>query len=226
MIKILNVYKTYETDIAVEALKNINLEINEKGLVAIIGRSGSGKSTLLNILGALDNVSSGKILYDDVDISELNEKELLEFRNKKIGYIFQAFYLEPSLSVMTNISLPLIINGVNKKEREIIAKKYLKELGLEGKDNQKASELSGGEKQRVCICRALINNPDIILADEPTGNLDYENGQNVMKILKEISLNKVVILVTHNLEDAKKYADRIITIFDGTIIEDIKNENQ
>lgn len=225
MIKIKNICKKYEEgSIVVEALKNINLEFESNGITAIIGRSGSGKSTLLNLIGALDKPTSGNIFFDDVDITNLEENELLQFRNKKIGYIFQNFYLEPALSTITNISLPLIIRGIPKKEREEEALKLIKKLNLDGKEKQITLNLSGGEKQRVCICRALINNPDLILADEPTGNLDYENGQNVMGILKEISKDRKVILVTHNLDDAKKYANRIINLSDGEIIEDIKNE--
>ncbi len=226
MISIKNVSKCYKNkDIEVNALNGISLDIKENMITAIIGRSGSGKSTLLNIIGALDKPTSGEVYFDDRNICNLNEDELLSFRNSKVGYIFQSFYLENSLSVLTNVEIPLIIRGVDKKEREDKALDLLMRFGLAGKENQRVSELSGGERQRVCICRALISNPDVILADEPTGNLDYENGQIVLNMLKDIaSMGKIVILVTHNLDDAKAYAKRIIKLSDGIILEDSINE--
>lgn len=227
MISIKNVSKNYiNKNIEVKALKGINVDIEEKKITAIIGRSGSGKSTLLNIIGALDTPSFGEIYFDDRNISNLSQKELLQFRNSKIGYIFQSFYLENNLTVLTNIVIPLMIKGIDKKEREAKALELMDRFGLSGKEKQKVSELSGGERQRVCICRALISNPDVILADEPTGNLDFENGQIVLQMLKEIALSgKIVVLVTHNLDDAKMFADRIIKLSDGQIVEDIINEN-
>lgn len=227
MISIKNVSKNYiNKNIEVNALKGINVDIEEKKVTAIIGRSGSGKSTLLNIIGALDTPSFGEIYFEDRNISNLSQKELLQFRNSKIGYIFQSFYLESNLTVLTNIVIPLMIKGIDKKEREAKALELMDRFGLTGKEKQKVSELSGGERQRVCICRALISNPDVILADEPTGNLDFENGQIVLQILKEIALSgKIVVLVTHNLDDAKMFADRIIKLSDGQIVEDIINEN-
>lgn len=226
MIILNNINKTYENkDIKVEALKNINLKI-DKGLNAILGKSGSGKSTLMNLIGALDKPTSGEIYFDDKKITDLKDNYLAVFRNKNVGYIFQFFYLEPHLKVIDNICLPLTINGIAKADREEKALKYLEMLGLNSKGNQMTGKLSGGEMQRVCIARALINDPLCILADEPTGNLDNENAIAVMDLLKSISNEgKIVILVTHNEDFAKKYADRIIRIENGQIVGDEMNEN-
>ena len=226
MIILNNINKTYENkDIKVEALKNINLKI-DKGLTVILGKSGSGKSTLMNLIGALDKPTSGEIYFDDKKITDLKDNYLAVFRNKNVGYIFQFFYLEPHLKVIDNICLPLTINGIPKAEREEKALKYLEMLGLNSKGNQMTGKLSGGEMQRVCIARALINDPLCILADEPTGNLDNENAIAVMDLLKSISNEgKIVILVTHNEDFAKKYADRIIRISNGEIVGDEMNEN-
>lgn len=226
MIILNNINKTYENkDIKVEALKNINLKI-DKGLNAILGKSGSGKSTLMNLIGALDKPTSGEIYFDDKKITDLKDNYLAVFRNKNVGYIFQFFYLEPHLKVIDNICLPLTINGIAKAEREEKALKYLEMLGLNSKGNQMTGKLSGGEMQRVCIARALINDPLCILADEPTGNLDNENAIAVMDLLKNISNEgKIVILVTHNEDFARKYADRIIRISNGEIVGDEMNEN-
>ena len=227
MISLKNIYKSYvNKNIAVNALNGITLDIKENMITAIIGRSGSGKSTLLNIIGALDVPTSGEVFYENKNILNFSNQEMLEFRNNKVGYIFQSFYLESNLTVLTNIVIPLMIRGIGKKEREAKALELMDRFGLKGKEKQNVSELSGGERQRVCICRALISDPDVILADEPTGNLDYENGQTVLKMLKDIaSMGKIVLLVTHNLDDAKMYVNRIIKLSDGQIVEDITNEN-
>lgn len=216
MIIVKNLSKIYGSkDASVIALKDINLTIEEGLLTVILGKSGSGKTTLMNMIGGLDKPNSGSVIVDDVDICKLSAKDLANYRNKKIGFVFQSFYLESSFTVLDNVCMPLMICGIGKKEREARGKEILIKLGLEEKINKKANELSGGQKQRVSLARALINNPDIILADEPTGNLDTKTGKEVMDILKDISKSgKTVILVTHNLDDAKM-ADKMINIEDG-----------
>ncbi len=219
MIKIENLSKVYgEGESKVIALDNISFEQKEQEkFIAIIGKSGSGKSTLLNIIGALEKATSGDVQIDSVNILALNEKERAVFRSKKIGYIFQAFYLESEFSVLENVELPLLIAGVNKKDREIKAKEYITKLGLESKIYEKVKNLSGGQKQRVAIARALVKEPSVLLADEPTGNLDSANGQEVMQILKKIAESgRTVLLVTHNIQDAQ-IADKIIELQDGKI---------
>lgn len=219
MIKFENLSKVYgEGESKVIALDNISFEQKEQEkFIAIIGKSGSGKSTLLNIIGALEKATSGDVQIDSVNILALNEKERAVFRSKKIGYIFQAFYLESEFSVLENVELPLLIAGVNKKDREIKAKEYITKLGLESKIYEKVKNLSGGQKQRVAIARALVKEPSVLLADEPTGNLDSTNGQEVMQILKKIAESgRTVLLVTHNIQDAQ-IADKIIELQDGKI---------
>ncbi len=225
MIKLKNISKIYGDKYnELIALNDINLKIENKKLTAIIGKSGSGKSTLMNIVGALDKTTKGEVIINNQKINDLNEIELSNFRNKNTGFIFQSFYLEPSFTVFQNIEMPLIISGVSKKERIKKIESTLISLDIFGKKDKKVNELSSGEKQRVCIARAIVNDANIILADEPTGNLDSENGENVMNILQSLAKNgKTVILVTHNIEDAKKYADRIIELLDGKIIKDMEN---
>lgn len=233
MIVLKNVSKDYGTgEAVVHALRNVDLEIRSGKMTAILGKSGSGKSTLMNMIGALDKPTEGEVFLDGVNITKLNERELAEYRNKRTGFIFQTFYLEPTFSVLENICMPLTIAGVNRKIREEKALELLTLFGIPEKKKKLAGELSGGEKQRVAIARALINDPDIILADEPTGNLDSENGEAVMQILRSIaSSEKTVILVTHNREDAKRYADTIVELKDGKVdrvlenMEGGKNEN-
>ncbi len=219
MIKLIDVCKTYGSkESKVEALKNINLCLEEGKFIVIVGKSGSGKTTLMNMIGALDQPTSGCIFYNEKEVTSLKPNELALYRNKTIGFVFQNFYLEPTYTVLENVCMPLTIAGEDKKIREGKGIEILKKLGLGSKIKKKANELSGGEKQRVSIARALISNPSIILADEPTGNLDSENGREIMRILKTIvTTGKTVILVTHNMDDAKN-ADIIITIKDGRII--------
>ncbi|MBR6072108.1 MAG: ABC transporter ATP-binding protein [Acholeplasmatales bacterium] len=216
MIVLRDVNKIYgKGEGAVHALKDANLVIEDGKFTAILGKSGSGKSTLMNIIGALDSPTSGTIESNGVILNELDKNELAKYRNKTTGFVFQSFYLEPTFTVLENVAMPLTIAGMNKKERELKATKIIEELGLSEKINKKASELSGGQKQRVSIARALVHDPDIVLADEPTGNLDSQNGAEVMALLKKIvEKGKSVILVTHNMEDAKN-ADNIIEIKDG-----------
>lgn len=223
MIKLINISKDYNDDMVVHALKDVSLEIPDSKFISIVGKSGSGKTTLLNIIGALDRPTKGEIYFQDLLITSLDDKELAEYRNKNIGYIFQDFYLEPSFTVLENVCMPLVIKGMKKKEREEIVLKYLALLGIDKKANVMVSKLSGGEKQRCAIARALVNGGNIILADEPTGNLDSINSKIVLDELKKLtSIGKTVILVTHNEDDASKYSDYVITIKDGVIDNEIK----
>lgn len=216
--KVNRIYGTGEG--AVHALKDIDLVIEDGKFTCILGKSGSGKSTLMNIIGALDTPTSGKVFNNDIDLSTLNEDQLADYRNKTTGFVFQSFYLEPSYTVLENVVMPLTIAGMKRKEREEMGKDILIKLGLEDKIYKRANELSGGQKQRVSIARALVRNPDLILADEPTGNLDSQNGAEVMVLFKEIvKMGKSVVLVTHNAEDAKN-ADNIVRIKDGVITAD------
>ncbi len=214
MIKINNLSKIYKDN--TQALDNVNLTLNNN-FISIVGQSGSGKSTLLNMIGGIDRPTSGEIIIDDLDISKLNDNELSLYRNKNIGFIFQSFYLNGNYKVIENVMLPLIIANIKKKEREILATEVLVKLGILHLKDKYASEISGGEAQRVAIARAIVNNPKILLADEPTGNLDSKNGIMVMDLLKEISKDRMVIMVTHNL-DYTKYSDEVITISDGKIV--------
>lgn len=221
MIILKKVNRIYgEGEGAVHALKDIDLVIEDGKFTCILGKSGSGKSTLMNIIGALDTPTSGKVFNNDIDLSTLNEDQLADYRNKTTGFVFQSFYLEPSYTVLENVVMPLTIAGMKRKEREEMGKDILIKLGLEDKIYKRANELSGGQKQRVSIARALVRNPDLILADEPTGNLDSQNGAEVMVLFKEIvKMGKSVVLVTHNAEDAKN-ADNIVRIKDGVITAD------
>ena len=226
MIKLIDVNKIYgKGDSAVHALKNVNLDLPDGKFISIVGKSGSGKSTLMNIVGALDSVTDGTVIIGDKDLTKLNAKELADYRNKNIGYIFQSFYLEPTFTVLENVAMPLTIGGMAKKEREKLALEAIEKLNLSDKADKKASELSGGQKQRVSIARALVSNPDIILADEPTGNLDSQNGQEVIALLQDIcNSGKTVLLVTHNIDDARK-TDIMVEIKDGVISNIIHNDD-
>lgn len=203
-------------DMKVDALKNVNIRIENSEFVAIVGSSGSGKSTLLHMLGGLERSSSGIIKINEMDISKLNEKELAEYRRKEVGFIFQQFNLIPILNVRENIELPLIIG--NEEIDDEYIDYLINILGLKDREKHLPSQLSGGQQQRVAIGRALSTKPSIILADEPTGNLDAKNTKEVIKLLKESSksLNQTLIVITHD-DDIAREADRIITIVDGCI---------
>lgn len=200
------------------ALKEVSISIKKGEFLAIVGRSGSGKSTLLNILGTLDKPTSGNVIVDNKKLDSLTKKQLDQYRNKEIGFVFQSFHLEPTYSVYKNVEIPLLIANVPEKERKEKILGALSKVDMLEKEKNYAAQLSGGEKQRVCIARALVNSPSIILADEPCGNLDSVNGKRVMELLKKTAKEgKTVILVTHNMEDAKM-TDRIITLQDGQVI--------
>ena len=218
MIEFHNISKTYGYgDSAVNALSDITLKIPEGKFVSIVGKSGSGKSTMMNLVGALDKPTGGSINSDGQDLTSMSDDQLAEYRNKHIGYIFQSFYLEPTFTVLENVAMPLTIAGEKKAVREEAAKKVIAQLGLSDKISKKASELSGGQKQRVSIARALVHNPKVVLADEPTGNLDSHNGAEVIKLLQQIAdSGKTVILVTHNIEDAYR-TDIMIVLKDGKV---------
>lgn len=203
-----------------EALKNINLTIEKGEFVAIMGASGSGKSTLLNILGCIDSLSNGSYNFNNKDVETLHNKELAHLRNKEIGYIFQSFNLIEELNIIENVSMPLGYGGVKTKERHKIALKLLEQVGLLEKEKVYPRHLSGGQQQRVAIARALSNNPDVLLADEPTGNLDSKSGAEIMDILMDLhKKNTTIILVTHD-EKVAAYAKRRIVLKDGEIILD------
>jgi len=206
-------------------LKNINLDIFKNEYVALMGPSGSGKSTLMNILGCLDSPSKGRYILNGKDVSGMEDNDLAEVRNKEIGFVFQQFNLLPRLTAAENVALPLIYSGVGKKERIDRAMDVLQKVKLVDRSTHKPNELSGGQCQRVAIARALINNPSIILADEPTGNLDSKTSYEIMDILGKIHADgNTVILVTHE-EDISHFAHRVIRLRDGSVETDIINEN-
>lgn len=218
LIRLKNVTKDYNLgDLVVKVLKGITLKINEGEFVAIQGRSGSGKSTLMNILGLLDTPTTGSYYLGDTDASSLKEDELSFLRNKKIGFVFQSFNLLPRATILENVVLPGIYAGKNQKDRENIAISILEKIGLSAHINKNPNQLSGGQQQRVAIARALMNNPDIILADEPTGNLDIKSGQEVINLLKTLhKQGKTILLITHE-KDIAQQAERIINLTDGRI---------
>ncbi len=220
-IEIKNVTKIYSKN-NVHALNNISAKFEMNKFYVINGKSGSGKSTLIQILGILDKINNGDILINNKSVIEMNEQQISKLRMEKIGFIFQSFYLDNCLKAYENVMLPMLINKkINKSERKAKAIELLKQLGLEDRINHYPSELSGGEQQRVAIARALANNPDIILADEPTGNLDPENENIVLNILKNLSKNgKCIIMVTHS-QSAINYADKVFFMEKGVL----KDEN-
>jgi len=221
MIKINELWKIYDTGkIKVPALRGINLSIEKGDFVAIIGASGSGKSTLMNILGCLDRPTKGNYVLDGVATEKLKDEEFAFIRNKKIGFVFQSFNLISRTSALKNVELPLIYGRVDAKKRYELSKKALDRVGLADRMDHKPNELSGGQKQRVAIARALVSNPSIILADEPTGNLDSKSTDEIIKIFKDLNNEgATIIIVTHEHEIAEQ-AKRIITFRDGHIISD------
>lgn len=219
IIKLKDVWKTYYMGkVSLDVLKGINVDIYRGEFVAILGPSGSGKSTLMNQVGLLDVPSKGKITIDEVDISTLEESDLAQLRGKKIGFVFQQFNLIPALTALDNVILPTIFQGLGPEERDKRARELLTLVGLADRMTHRPNELSGGQQQRVAIARALVNNPEIILADEPTGNLDTKSGEQVMELLMELhhKEHKTIILVTHDIDKAK-HAKRIIYLKDGEV---------
>ncbi len=226
LIKTEGLSKIYQMEATqVVALHDINLEINHNEYVAIMGPSGSGKTTLMSILGCLDSPTDGKYYLDGQDISSLDDNQLAEIRNRKIGFVFQTFNLLPRANCIKNVELPLIYSGVSKEVRHQRAIKALQDVGLGDRLTHKPTELSGGQRQRVAIARALVNNPNLIFADEPTGNLDTRTGEEIMKLFADLWKNgNSIILVTHE-EDIARHAHRIIKLRDGVIIDDFRNPN-
>ncbi|MGL4861548.1 ABC transporter ATP-binding protein [Cetobacterium sp.] len=224
MIEIKNLNKYYiNGEMKLHALKNNNFSIEEGEFVAIMGSSGSGKSTMMNILGCLDHTFDGTYILDKIDISKLKDEELSKIRNQKIGFVFQSFNLLSKLSALENVELPLVYAGVNHKERADKAKAVLEKVGLGDRLDHKPNELSGGQRQRVAIARALVNEPAIILADEPTGNLDSISEKEIVEIFKELNnQGKTIIIVTHEPKVGKS-CKRVIRFKDGEIIEDVRN---
>mgnify|MGYP004453135963 FL=1 len=221
MLKLENINKDYISgDTTVHALKNINIEFRESEFVSILGQSGGGKTTLLNIIGGLDRYTSGDLIINNKSTKNFKDRDWDAYRNYSVGFVFQNYNLIPHQTVLANVELALTLSGVSKKERKQKAIKALEDVGLKEQIHKKPNQLSGGQMQRVAIARALVNNPDIILADEPTGALDTQTSVQVMEILKKISKDKLVIMVTHNPELAEKYSTRIVRILDGTIMND------
>jgi len=209
----------------VKALDSVNLQIFKNEYVAIMGHSGSGKTTMMNILGCLDTPTSGKYILNNHDVSSLNDNSLAEIRNKEIGFVFQTFNLLPRLSSLENVMLPLVYAGIGKQERKEKAEAVMIKVGLKDRMNHKPNELSGGQRQRVAVARALVNDPSIILADEPTGNLDSKVSVEIMGLFEKIhELGNTIILVTHE-EDIARHAHRIIKLKDGKIESDSINQN-
>lgn len=221
MLELKNIKKTYESsDLKQTALKGVSIAFRDKEFVSILGPSGSGKTTLLNIIGGLDNYTSGDLSINGVSTKEYTDRDWDNYRNHSVGFVFQSYNLIGHQSVLRNVELALTLSDVGRKERTERAKKALKEVGLAQHINKRPSQLSGGQMQRVAIARALVNNPEILLADEPTGALDSETSKQIMDLLKSVSKNRLVIMVTHNPELAKKYSTRIITIQDGKVLKD------
>ena len=221
MLKLKNITKTYISgNEKVEALKGIDLEFRESEFVSILGQSGCGKTTLLNIIGGLDRYTSGDLIINEKSTKDFKDRDWDAYRNYSVGFVFQSYNLIGHQTVLSNVELALTISGVSRKERRQRAIKALEDVGLKEQIHKKPNQLSGGQMQRVAIARALVNNPDIILADEPTGALDTKTSVQVMEILKKISKNKLIIMVTHNPELAEKYSSRIIKILDGKITDD------
>lgn len=226
LIRLENVWKIYKPGkVEFVALKNANLEIKKGEFVSIMGASGSGKSTLLHIVGCLDLPSRGKVFLKGEDISEFSEDKLAEVRGKIIGFVFQQFNLLLNLTAIENVMLPMIFSGMPEKKRIERGEKLLVSLGLKEKINRRPKEMSGGEMQRVAIARSLANNPDIILADEPTGNVDSKTGEKIMEILNNLNKKegKTIILITHD-KDIANYGDDIVRIKDGEITKESNNK--
>ena len=221
MLKLKDIKKDYTVgDSTVHALKGVNLEFRENEFVAILGHSGCGKTTLLNIIGGLDQYTSGDLIINNKSTKNFTDADWDSYRNHSIGFVFQSYNLIPHQTVLSNVELALTLSGVAPAERKARATEALRKVGLGDQLNKKPNQMSGGQMQRVAIARALVNDPDILLADEPTGALDSETSVQIMDILKEISKDKLIIMVTHNPELAMSYASRVIKLKDGLIVDD------
>ena len=217
------IYKMGSTE--VHALRSITLDVNKNEYVALMGPSGSGKSTLMNILGCLDTPSGGEYVLNDINVSTMDDADLASVRNKQIGFVFQTFNLLPRLSSLDNVALPLVYGGVKKSVRDDRAREVLNQVGLGDRVDHRPNELSGGQRQRVAIARALVNDPSIILADEPTGNLDTKTSYEIMEIIDRLhGAGNTIILVTHE-PDISEHAHRIVKLRDGLVETDVLNEN-
>jgi len=226
IIKTSDISKTYRMGSeTIRALKSVSIEVNQGEYVSFMGPSGSGKSTLMNMIGCLDTPSGGQYILNGQDVSDMTENELAEVRNKEIGFVFQTFNLLPRASSLENVALPLIYAGYSKSERDEKAMAALAGVGLDNRAHHKPNELSGGQRQRVAIARALVNDPSIILADEPTGNLDSKTSYDIMDLFAKLhDKGNTIIMVTHE-DDIAQYSHRIIRLRDGLIETDVKNEN-
>jgi putative ABC transport system ATP-binding protein len=226
IIELENIVKNYYIGIiTVEALRKINLTIEENEYVAIMGPSGSGKSTLMNIIGCLDSLTEGRYILNNTDVSDMTDDELAQIRNKEIGFIFQTFNLLPRYTAFENVMLPLVYAGMPTKQRFERTEKVIADVGLADRSAHKPNELSGGQRQRVAVARALVNNPSIILADEPTGNLDTKTSIEIMTLFEEIyKKGNTIVVVTHE-EDIARHARRIVRLRDGIIESDVINNN-
>ena len=221
MLKLKQINKEYKTgELVQHALNNVSLNLRDNEFVAILGPSGSGKTTLLNIIGGLDRYDSGDLIINGISTKKYTDRDWDSYRNHTIGFVFQSYNLIPHQTVLGNVELALTISGVSKAERRRRAAKALEQVGLGNQLHKRPSEMSGGQMQRVAIARALVNNPDILLADEPTGALDSETSLQVMELLKEVARDRLVVMVTHNPELAERYATRIVTLKDGVICSD------
>ena len=223
MITLKNIKKVFKTEeIETWALQNVNLEVKKGEFVAIMGPSGCGKSTLLNILGLLDNPSEGTYMLDGKDVSHMSEDDRTDLRKGRLGFVFQSFNLIDELSVVENVELPLLYMGTPKKERRRLVNEVVERVAMSHRAQHFPAQLSGGQQQRVAIARAVISRPQIILADEPTGNLDSKHGMEVMELLKELhNEGTTIIMVTHSQHDAN-YADRVVNLFDGEIVSEVE----
>lgn len=221
MIEIKSLDKYYRNgDLELHALKNVNIRIFKGEFVAIMGSSGSGKSTFMNVLGCLDKSFEGSYILDSINIEKIVERNISKIRNEKIGFVFQAFNLLPSLTAIENVELPLIYSGMEVKQRRERAKSVLEKVGLGDRLNHKPNELSGGQKQRVAIARALVNDPAIILADEPTGNLDSHSEEEIMKLFMDLNASGTTVVIVSHEPEIAKYCKRIIIFKDGEVISD------
>ena len=221
MLQIQNISKTYKTgDLIQIALDEVNLNLRDNEFVAVLGPSGSGKTTLLNVIGGLDRYDSGDLIINGISTKKYKSKDWDSYRNHTIGFVFQSYNLIPHQSILANVELALTISGIKRSERRKRAKQALEQVGLGDQLHKRPNQMSGGQIQRVAIARALVNDPDILLADEPTGALDSETSTQVMNLLKEVAKDRLVVMVTHNPELAKEYATRIVKLRDGKMISD------